>query len=425
VVRWFVWIGGALAVAGCAGAPRLAHPPAGNRATCRVAIDDRGSPARATIRWVSAPRDADRTTLDVWCETVGPAVVIPGPPVEIERDRPRTLAIVSWNIHVDGGDLPALVSDLRAGRLTGGSPIRDFVVLLQEAVRGGPAVPSLSPAAPVPSRVDEQPPDGRDIVDLARTLGLALFYVPSMRNGREAAEREREDRGNAILSTLALTDLIAIELPFGRHRRVAIGARLAEADAFTQLHVISAHLDASAGGRRLWIFSSGLRSRQARHLIDALSPLETAVIGADLNTWSEGPAEPAHVQLRRAFPQTDAPRLQPTFRLPLRLDYMLFRLPPGWSAGSRRIDDRFGSDHYPLIGVIELKTQDYVSYRDPRMTRTVAPMSETARARANNSAARDPRCRAVSGCCWSTWADNSTNATDSDATLPISPPRFH
>ena len=33
-------------------------------------------------------------------------------------------------------------------------------------------------------------------------------------------------------------------------------------------------------------------------------------------------------------------------------DYLLFRLPPGWHCEYRRLDDNFGSDHYPLVGTV-------------------------------------------------------------------------
>jgi endonuclease/exonuclease/phosphatase (EEP) superfamily protein YafD len=35
-----------------------------------------------------------------------------------------------------------------------------------------------------------------------------------------------------------------------------------------------------------------------------------------------------------------------------RLDYLFFNLADGWSASTRRLDERFGSDHYPVLGTI-------------------------------------------------------------------------
>jgi hypothetical protein len=35
-----------------------------------------------------------------------------------------------------------------------------------------------------------------------------------------------------------------------------------------------------------------------------------------------------------------------------RLDYLFFNLPQDWSASTQRLDDRFGSDHYPVLGTL-------------------------------------------------------------------------
>jgi endonuclease/exonuclease/phosphatase (EEP) superfamily protein YafD len=35
------------------------------------------------------------------------------------------------------------------------------------------------------------------------------------------------------------------------------------------------------------------------------------------------------------------------------LDYLFFRLPTGWRAHVERGPERYGSDHYPLIGWLE------------------------------------------------------------------------
>ena len=61
-----------------------------------------------------------------------------------------------------------------------------------------------------------------DVRDIAERFGLSVAYVPSMRNGPATRLDEREDRGNAILSTEPLIDVKAIELPFGKQRRVAV-----------------------------------------------------------------------------------------------------------------------------------------------------------------------------------------------------------
>jgi endonuclease/exonuclease/phosphatase (EEP) superfamily protein YafD len=37
----------------------------------------------------------------------------------------------------------------------------------------------------------------------------------------------------------------------------------------------------------------------------------------------------------------------------MRLDHLLFRLPEGWRASLRRAERRYGSDHYPLVALVE------------------------------------------------------------------------
>ena len=33
-----------------------------------------------------------------------------------------------------------------------------------------------------------------------------------------------------------------------------------------------------------------------------------------------------------------------------RIDHLFFRLDQGWSATTERLENRFGSDHYPVLG---------------------------------------------------------------------------
>ena len=304
------------------------------------------------MSWLTAIENHDRQDTVPWCATVGSAVIA-GPATEPASPIDQ-IAIVSWNVHVGGGDVIGLIGDLKAGRLTGGRPVAHFVLLIQEALRTGAAVPRAVPeGAPVPSRIVARSPDGgrQEIIDVASRLGAAVYYVPSMRNGPTSGTSDGEDRGNAILSSLPLSEYTAIELPLARQRRVAVAATVAggSASAPWRLRVVSAHLDASAGLARLRIFASGVRVRQARTLTTALADDGLVVMGADLNTWADARNERAFLDLRRAFPQTPSPGIRPTFRLGLMLDYFFFRMPPGWAATSRRISSRFGSDHHPLL----------------------------------------------------------------------------
>jgi endonuclease/exonuclease/phosphatase family metal-dependent hydrolase len=305
------------------------------------------------LTWIGPTPERDRARLDAWCETVGPPIVYSGsistPP------RADRVAVVSWNTHVGAGDVVELVRRLRAGTLLQGSPISSFILLLQEAYRRGPLVPALSERqVDVPSARSRASKARQTIEDIAGTLELNLLYTPSMRNG--AGD---EDRGNAILSTLPFDDPIVIELPFERQRRVAIAARVhgrTSAGRPWQLRVVTTHLDTSPALTRGG--PAQARLRQTRALIDALANQEgPIVLGGDLNTWW-GEDEPAFKALRHEFPDVRAGSSRaPTWRGPIgtmtRVDYIFARL-GGRPIEVRRLDDRLGSDHHPLLTVIDL-----------------------------------------------------------------------
>jgi endonuclease/exonuclease/phosphatase family metal-dependent hydrolase len=323
--------------------------------SCRALVAGPGRPIAGDLTWIDVDEREGREALAAWCQTVGPAVYAEPDSRTPEDTGIESLAVVSWNTHVGGADLPTFVGALRSGTLTNGRPPHDFVLLLQEAFRAGSDVPDrYDPGAGVPGRITEMPPNGRreDVVRAARDLGLFVFYVPSMRNGRETGQ-QAEDRGNAILSTKPLSALTAIELPFDHQRRVAITAVLDGADAdgrCWRLRVGSTHLDARAGVSRLWAFASGRRGRQAKHLAQVLDDGVPTVLGSDLNTWAGASSEPAYVRLSQVFPDTTSPGYGATFKLGLQLDYMFFRLPEPWRRdAARRVDERFGSDHHPLV----------------------------------------------------------------------------
>lgn len=343
----------------------------------------------ARVAWVHAPA-ADRAELDGWCAGVGPAVVQPAHIADTVTTAPRLeqLAVVSWNTNVGGGDLHGLVNDLRAGRLTGGDRTTHFVLLLQEVFRAGEEVPRGM--ATRPRRIAPRPRDGErhDVLDVATRHGLHLFYVPSMANGWDGSTRHAEDRGNAILSTLPLSELTAIELPFEGQRRVAASATLLATGADghrVALRVVSVHLDNRSGLRRfLHSFGRG-RTRQAESLASALRSDSTApvptVLAGDLNTWAPAAWERAVRVLRAHFPHGNEMRV-PTFAGPpmglgRTLDHMMFHLPSdappsAQDAGAGehaaeprrgptfappravRLDDARGSDHYPLLTRLSL-----------------------------------------------------------------------
>ncbi|MGH9142756.1 MAG: hypothetical protein ACRD2I_16615, partial [Vicinamibacterales bacterium] len=183
-----------------------------------------------------------RRRLSKWCETVGP-VLFKADPVAMAARPVEALAIVSWNIHEGAGDIDDLIRRLRRGEFTDGEAVEQFVLLLQEVTRRDGGVPSQMPRGdPVPRRIEGR--SGSHDGDIRRLIdqGLAVFYAPSMRNG----DTGDEDRGNAIVSTLPLTEPAAIELPLERQRRVVITAAVegsTNSGRPWHLSLVDVHLD--------------------------------------------------------------------------------------------------------------------------------------------------------------------------------------
>ncbi len=295
------------------------------------------------IVWFSPPTKADKAQLDRWRPSVGPPVVQAA--TRAWDGAIDGITIVSWNTAVGEADVVKFVESLPRG------PI---VLLLQEVYRGGPEVPSLAPTFAFAGHLGGAAggPDCREIEDVAARLGLNVYYVPSMRNGGATSD---EDRGNAILSNLPLTDLQAVELPFERQRRVAVAATInGQTTAGTPWRVrfVSAHLDNMSTIRRAWIGAEYGRARQARELVALLRNSEPTILAGDFNTWF-GFSDRAYLETALAFPQTSVVDRRATFRGLLRLDHVFFRLQPGWRAQFRRAESRFGSDHYPLLGTLQ------------------------------------------------------------------------
>jgi endonuclease/exonuclease/phosphatase family metal-dependent hydrolase len=175
----------------------------------------------------------------------------------------------------------------------------------------------------------------------------------------DIASVDAEDRGNAILSTRDLHDLVVVELPMERQRRTAavatVQARSSGGSPWT-LRIANVHLDTALAITRGGPFAA--RRRQALALIEALrEPGEVpTVLAGDFNTWW-GLREPAVNILRSAFPQTPATAELETYRGPLgvsaQLDYMFVR-GPYEGVRVQRLSSRFGSDHYPLIASIDV-----------------------------------------------------------------------
>ncbi len=263
------------------------------------------------------------------------------------------LVVLSWNAHLAEGELYSLIAKLKSGELTGGRPVAHFVLLVQELYRNSEQVPAFDVRDRSAFAIKPSNPDTLDVDDHAATLGLSVLYVPSMRNGPEL----REDRGNAIISTEPLLDPFALELPLARQRRVALGAAITvqTVEGPQQLQVVDAHLEPLSSPKTLWVFKNP-RAKQVQAILNLLSTprftdpsVAGIVLGGDFNTVRSGAREPAY-RLARAWAEGMGSEDHRDTHLMGRLDYLFFKVGDGWSASTRRLDERFGSDHYPVLG---------------------------------------------------------------------------
>jgi endonuclease/exonuclease/phosphatase family metal-dependent hydrolase len=308
--------------------------------------------------------DDSRLRLESWRQNCGPPVALD---VSHSRDHHTTdtsaLLVLSWNVWIGRGRLREVVSRIRNGDLhhLGAEPETPLVILLQEACRTDPSLPSGGTGSVGRVLLAQRGPQ-EDVVETAQALGLSLRYAPSMRNGLLPS-----DRGNAILSSLPLEDAHAVELPLVLQRRVAVTA--AASFGGRRLRLVSAHLDPRGPPGHRWLGAAG-RELQARHLLSVLTD-DTVILGADLNL-GRGRYEAAWRLLNQAGftfgvpPST--PRWRHTFHaLPrLVLDYLLVRDPSGLihRAHVHRVDEHpqdrgprvFGSDHHPLLARIDFQS---------------------------------------------------------------------
>jgi endonuclease/exonuclease/phosphatase family metal-dependent hydrolase len=265
-----------------------------------------------------------------------------------------SVLVISWNTHLGHADMRRFVSDLRLGRVVAGQPIKHFVMLVQEAYSEGNGVPQTASGKGCAPRMGGV---GPDIEAIADSLGLALFYAPSMRNGCES--NPRQSRGNAILSTLPLSDLRAVELPLMRQRRVAamaeISGKTTDGRAW-RLVVASLHLENRAsGGPRAWVHG---RARQAQAFVTHLPDSTLLAVGGDLNTLS-GADEPAVRIINSKFAHSPEHQTEITFSsyfvMRSHLDYLFFRCYGAHQSKYWRVKQRYGSDHYPIMGFVRLR----------------------------------------------------------------------
>lgn len=246
----------------------------------------------------------------------GCARVVPQTPAS----GPALLAVVTWNQHAGEGDLSRLLDDLASGRLTG-APVRDYVVLLQEAIEGG----------------------DQDVraIGSGRTLSSTFSAVRQI--GRRVS-------GNAILSTSPLLEVRTIDLPRERQPRAALAASIDIAGE--RLFVVSTHLENRLGWMR-GLFGDRARGRQADALLAAIPAGRHGILAGDMNTML-GAGEVAWRAFLARFPDTP-PEPEPTFRDRLVLDHVFVDLPDAWVVTRRVVPQRYGSDHHPVLVVIASK----------------------------------------------------------------------
>ena len=289
------------------------------------------------VRWIGPMDEGDRKTLRSWCDAVGPLAV--NAPNRTPAQRDRALIIVSWNMAVGDGDLRLLLKEIRRQHADA-----DLILLLQEAYR------AKTPPADCPAgsrRVKalglDRPSDTADILELAGQEGLYGVYVPSMRNGLNCMTEPREDRGNAILSTLPLSDVTAIELPFSKERRVAVAAVVHDGDR--RIGVVSTHFDTTRGHRRM--------ADAISQTLSILGWKDRVVVAGDFN--SALPLDSGIREMKAHFKELDCGG-RATHKLGTRLDHIFIGIGDApFTCQTGEPSQRFGSDHSFLIAVLRDK----------------------------------------------------------------------
>jgi endonuclease/exonuclease/phosphatase family metal-dependent hydrolase len=307
----------------------------------------------------------DTQRLGAWRHNVGVPVARDFSGPSSSQASQASLLVLSWNVWIGRGRLREVVSRIRNGdyQAQGADPALPMVVLLQEAYRSDATIPPV-PSGQAGRILVAQTGPQEDVVETAQELGLSLRYAPSMRNGGLPS-----DRGNAILSSLALEDAHALELPLVLQRRVAVTARVTLGGH--ALRLVSAHLDPRGSPGPQWFGAVG-RELQARYLVDSV-PDDTVIVGADLNL-GRGRYEPAWRLLAESGFTFEVPPSTPSWRhtfhaLPrLVLDYILVRNRGRVvrQARVRRLDEHpldrgarvFGSDHHPLLARLDLQAYE-------------------------------------------------------------------
>jgi endonuclease/exonuclease/phosphatase family metal-dependent hydrolase len=329
-----------------------------------------------TIDWYFPAKQGDNEKLEKWCQTLGTPVFRADPsPAFGQLELDDSVAVAVFNPDGGSGDLLGFIRDElgldcslpSTGRRADRS---HFVLLLQEALRRSNDIPDVSKRYETLRAVDNTRPDSvLDVVEVAEHCGLGVFYMPAVRNGWEERDGKREDKGNAILSTLPLSDPIAIELPLEGARRAMAAATIHSASG-DSLRVATVHLETTAGLWRLIRTGNSSRLRQALAIVDVLDRIEVergksitdaehppyatnTILAGDLNIWTT--SETSFRRLWEHFPDSPRP-LEEGTRGPFPTDHILFRrttLSPSSATivqqSYRHVDTEFGSDHRPSL----------------------------------------------------------------------------
>jgi endonuclease/exonuclease/phosphatase family metal-dependent hydrolase len=278
--------------------------------------------------------------------TVGPPITN-APLATRSADKTGRLIVVDWNVHVGHGDIQGLIDRISRSEMSKGFGKPEFILLLQESFRHSSDIPD-SVGFKVPRRI-APPEEALDIQDVAQKLGWWMYYAPSMRNGNGSGKLA-EDRGNAILSTLPLESVTAVELPFVVQRRVALIATVTDKQKQARLRVAVTHFDTRAPMLDGWIFGGpSARTRQAKEFVAALKNTAAdslpLIVGGDLNAYIG--SKPVVDAMSEIAPHTNCGS-EPTHALGS-LDHVFASIPTAWPRQCVRGESTFGSDHFPLV----------------------------------------------------------------------------
>jgi len=293
----------------------------------------------ADVAWARPDSKGEQSRLDDWCSATGEPVVrrlaVAPLPTDVIREASlgggpapadteviptfpsipiESLTVATWNIEVGTGDLVRFLDEqigysCESGRVHGANTQTPFVLLVQEAHRASRDIPEIPSGVSLPNSIGKSDDHASraEIVTIAEQCGLSLFYAPSMRNGAEADGEMPEDRGNAILASIPLSDLSAVELPLETQRRVAVAA-VAHPPGREPIRVVSFHFDVAANMLRVLTTGNSTRLRQGLGLARALDELDNGetrlatIIGGDVNSWSEKETVIRH--LSEQFPES-------------------------------------------------------------------------------------------------------------------------